>query len=123
MGTPLVASAAIIWNRPALGECHIKFWQVNVMEGKGTERELWTQQEVAEYFRVVPGTIQNWRMQGMLSFFQAPGSTRVLFFRDDVLEFRNNHTTKKKGGEATPRPKPVREKPVVSTRPNKEWRI
>jgi len=31
------------------------------MEEKLWEKELWTQQEVAEYFRVVPGTVKNWR--------------------------------------------------------------
>ena len=38
-------------------------------------KELWTQQEVARYFRVVSGTVKNWREQGLLRYWQAPGSS------------------------------------------------
>ena len=56
-------------------------------------KELWTQSEVAEYFRVVSATIKNWREQGLLSYWRAPGSSKVLFYRDEVLAFRQEHTT------------------------------
>jgi len=56
------------------------------------ENELWTQTEVADYFRVVPGTVKNWREQGLLSFWQAPGSTKVLYFRDELREFQGKNT-------------------------------
>ena len=87
------------------------------------EKELWTQQEVADYFRVVPGTICNWRDQGMLRFFQAPGSTRVLFYRDDIIRFRDDNTKDPKGGGAKVKPKQVKGKPVVSAKSEKDWRI
>ena len=61
--------------------------------------ELWTQSEVAEYFRVVPGTVKNWREQGMLRYWQAPGSSKVLFYRDDIRAFRDENTFSKKGGD------------------------
>ena len=51
----------------------------SLMDKKLWEKELWTQQEVSDYFRVVPGTVKNWRDQGLLSYWQAPGS--ILFQR------------------------------------------
>ena len=82
------------------------------------QKELWTQNEVSDYFRVVPGTVKNWREQGLLSYWQAPGSSKVLFFRDDIKEFRDKHTISKKGGGANEKRIVVRkEKPSVS--PNK----
>ena len=56
------------------------------MNEKLWEKELWTQQEVADYFRVVPGTVKNWRDQGLLSYWQAPGSTRVLYFSEELKD-------------------------------------
>ena len=63
------------------------------------DNELWTQSEVADYFRVVSGTVKNWREQGMLRYWQAPGSSKVLFYRDDIRAFRDEHTVSKKGGD------------------------
>lgn len=93
------------------------------MKEKGDlwEKELWTQNEVAEYFRVVPATVKNWREQGLLSYWQAPGSSRVLFFRDEVKDFRDKHKTFKKGGD-----KPKAEIKVVKPSVSSEkqgWRI
>ena len=48
------------------------------------EKELWTQQEVADYFRVVPSTVKNWRERGLIKYWQAPGSSRVLYFGDEI---------------------------------------
>ena len=93
------------------------------MKGELCEKELWTQSEVANYFRVVPATIHNWRQQGPLKYFQAPGSTRVLFYRDDVIRFRDDNTGNKKGGEAKGKPKQVKGKPVVSAKSDDDWRI
>lgn len=63
------------------------------------ERELWTQTEVANYFRVVPSTIKNWRDQGLLSYWQAPGSSRVLYYSRELKDFRNDYTFFRKGGD------------------------
>ncbi len=87
------------------------------------ENELWTQNEVAEYFRVVPGTVYNWRKQGQLAYFQAPGSSRVLFYRDDVIRFRDSNSITKKGGDKKRKPKPIKGKPDLSATHNKKWRI
>jgi excisionase family DNA binding protein len=58
------------------------------------EKELWTQKEVAEYFRVSRNTIKNWRDQGYLSYYQAPGSSRVLYFRDEIKNFIDKNSVK-----------------------------
>ena len=81
------------------------------------KQQFLTQQEVAELFRVVPSTVKNWREQGLLSYWQAPGSTKILYFRDDIEEFRDQNTTLKKGGGASENKIVVRkrkEKPSVS---------
>ena len=79
------------------------------------QKELWTQNEVAGYFRVVPGTVKNWREQGLLRYWQAPGSSKVLFFRDDIKDFRDQNATLKKGGGWSENKSIIRkEKPSVS---------
>ena len=62
------------------------------------KNELLTQKEVANYFRVVPATIKNWRDQGLISCWQAPGSTRVLYYSNEIRDFRDKNTISKKGG-------------------------
>ena len=84
------------------------------------KNELWTQSEVAEYFRVSGNTIKNWRNRGLLTFFRAPGSTRVLYLRDEVLEFGGKYTKIRNGGDRLP-PKPTKEKPVISS--ERDWRV
>lgn len=87
------------------------------------EKELWTQQEVADYFRIVPGTVLNWRKRGLLSYVQAPGSSRVFFYRDEVIRFRDENTTPKKGGDRKGKTQPLKEMPDISTTQRKQWRI
>lgn len=87
------------------------------------KKELWTQREVASYFRVVQGTVKNWRDRGLLSYWQAPGSTRVLYYRDEVRDFRDNYTKAKKGGGNQPDKPIVKRKPVVSSKTDEDWRI
>ena len=88
------------------------------------EKELWTQKEVSDYFRVVPATIKNWRDQGLLSFWQAPGSTRVLYFSGEIKDFRDRNTISKKGGDREKEAAKIkRKKPDVSTISNAKWRI
>ncbi len=86
-------------------------------------KELWTQQEVADYFRVVPGTVKNWRLRGLLTYWQPPGSKRVVYFRDDVKSFRDRYTQNAKsvkGGDKQLTEK-TKGKPVMST--NVKWRV
>lgn len=89
--------------------------------GKGIfDEELLTQQEVASYFKVVPATIKNWRDRGLLSYWQAPGSTRVLYFSSEIKDFRDKNTIPKKGGER-PKAKKIKEKSVMPA--TCKWRV
>ena len=87
------------------------------------EKELWTQQEVADYFRVVAGTVKNWREQRYLSYWQAPGSTRVLYFSDEIKDFKDRNTHPRKGGDRQTK-LTDRRKPVVPTTSKKDkWEV
>lgn len=89
------------------------------------ESELWTQNEVANYFRVVPGTIKNWRERGLLSYWQAPGSTRILYRKEEVLAFQEKNitsTAKKGGNKAIGLGRVSMGKSVISTVED-DWRI
>jgi hypothetical protein len=87
--------------------------------------ELWTQKEVAQYFRVVSGTIKNWRDLGYLSYYRAPGSSRVLYFRDEIKNFIDKNSVKRKDSSCSNRKIKgiVERKPVVSAQPSEDWRI
>ena len=87
------------------------------------EKKLWTQKEVADYFRVVPSTVKNWRDRGLIKYWQAPGSSRVLYFSDEIKDFKDANTFNDKGGIKKKNKAIKREKPFVSTNPDKEWRI
>jgi hypothetical protein len=89
------------------------------------ETKYMTQQEVADLFRVRPGTIKNWRDAGLLEYLQPPGSTRVLYPRKSVEELEKN-CTKRERGRVNNFKKPAEVKmkmPGMSSRPQKEWRI
>ena len=84
------------------------------------KQQFLTQKEVAELFRVSQGTIINWRNQGHLPYWQAPGSSnKILYYRDEIENFRDQNTIFKKGGGASENKIVVRkrkEKPSVSPR-------
>ena len=81
-----------------------------------------TQNEVAYRFRVTPSTIKNWRERGLLHYFQAPGSRRVLYpigaVEDlEMQSIKNDKEVMKEQGKAE------RKVPDISTKPRKEWKI
>ena len=86
------------------------------------KQQFLTQQEVAELFRVSTNTIGNWKKRGFLSFWQAPGSTRVLYLCDEVKDFLDKNL--KPRGEGT-KPKQIngikKERPVISS--NRKWKV
>jgi len=84
------------------------------------KKEMWTQREVARYFSVTPNTIKNWRQSGLLSYFKAPGSSRVLYYSREIRDFQKKHTRFRKEAyrqKATP----IRVKPMLSS--DEDWRI
>jgi len=84
------------------------------------ENELWTQNEVAKHLGVSDNTIKNWRNRGLFSFFRAPGSSRVMYYRMEIEEFQETFTKwrkeAKKGQERV-----IRVKPRLSS--DEDWRI
>ena len=87
------------------------------------DKKYLTQQEVADLFRVTPATVKNWREAGLLEYLQPPGSTRVLYPRESIEEFEKQHTKKAKIIEFKKPAEIKRNKPEVSTKPQREWRI
>lgn len=86
--------------------------------------ELWSQKEVAKYFRVTTNTVTNWRKKGLLSYWQAPGSARKLYFRDEILDFKNTNSNIKKVNVSKQQKILNKEKHVISSKiQNEEWRI
>ncbi len=80
-----------------------------------------TQKEVAGRFRVAASTVKNWRERGLLRYFQAPGSSRVLYPIAAVEELERQSIKQKKGVVTLPEIK--RERPRVPAKPQKEWRV
>jgi len=89
------------------------------------EKKYLTQQEVADLFRVKPGTVKNWRDAGYLDYLQVPGSSRVLYLVETIHQFEQQHTKKATVIEFK-RPDEVKKKDghgLSSNRIKKQWRI
>lgn len=93
-------------------------------KGNLWEEEFCTQKEVADKFRVSQNTVIRWRRSGLLSFFRPPASTRVLYYRNEIEQFKQTNTTEKKGGDKRKtKSEAERKKPDISVTPDDEWRI
>ena len=84
------------------------------------ENELCTQSEVARHFGVSANTIKNWRNRGLFSYLKVPGSSLVLYYREEIEDFQKTFTKRgkevKKGKKRT-----ARVKPRLSS--DEDWRI
>jgi len=89
--------------------------------GCNEQKQYLTQAEVASRFRVTQSTVKNWRQKGLLKYFQAPGSTRVLYPIDIVAEFENQSLHQEK--EVVRPQENKRKRPETSTRPEQVWRV
>ena len=88
------------------------------------DKKYFTQQEVADLFRVRPGTVKNWRDAGYLDYFQVPGSSRVLYPAETISQFETQHTKRAKVIEFKRPDEVKREEPGLSSnRIKKQWRI
>ena len=85
------------------------------------DKIYFTQKELAERWHCVEGTIINYRKNGMISYFQLPGSRKVLYPIDDIKRIESQNTIKEGGDK--PKAEIKRVKPCVSTPKNKEWSI
>jgi len=92
------------------------------MAEKENDKKYFTQRELADRWECVEGTIINYRNKGIISFFQLPASTKVLYPVDEIIELEKNNTIKK-GGNNKPEVEVKRVKPCVSSSKNKEWRM
>jgi len=91
------------------------------MEAESRQVVYLTQQEVAVRFRVAQSTVKNWRERGLLAYFQAPGSTRVLYPVTAVEELEKQSIQQAKG---VVRPTEIkRKRPRIPAKPNREWRV
>ena len=90
-------------------------------KGINDEVTYLTQREVADRFRVTQSTVKNWRERGLLRYFQAPGSTRVLYPVTAVEELERQSIKQKK--EVVNLTEVKRERPRIPARPRKEWRV
>jgi len=86
-----------------------------------SERRFFTQNEVADRFRVVPSTVVYWRKRGLLRYFQAPGSSRILYPTDAIEEFERQSIHREK--EVIKRSNDKRERLEISPRSRQDWRI
>jgi transposase len=90
-------------------------------EQQGYNSKYLTQREVADRFRVALSTVKNWRERGLLKYFQAPGSSRVLYPVDAVEELERQSIKQKK---EVVRPTEIkRERPRIPAQPQKVWRV
>lgn len=94
-------------------------------ESNELNRKFYTQQEVAELFRVSAGTIKNWRDAGLLDYFQVPRSSRVLYPVEAINQFKSEHIRHSK---VIPLRRPevftkVDRQDLSSNRIKKEWRL
>jgi hypothetical protein len=87
------------------------------------KQKFLTQKEVAEHFRVSTNTIGNWTKRGLLSCWRAPGSTRVLYLRDEVKDFDDKNLKPGRGGDRQPtlndKGKPI----VPTTNKKNKWEV
>jgi len=86
------------------------------------ETRYLTQREVAGRFRVAPSTVANWRERGLLRYFQAPGSSRILYPIDAVAELEQKSIKQKKKGVVRPA-EIKRKRPRIPAKPEQDWRL
>ena len=100
-----------------------------------TQQLYFTQKELAARWKVSQSSIINWRKRGIIPFLNLPGSVRVLYPVNEIIELENQYLSLPKGAQ---RPEyhqyqAVRNKknyteskrktPAVSAKPNKDWRV
>jgi hypothetical protein len=96
--------------------------KVKIMDQEQQQKKTYlTQQEVASRFRVTPSTVKNWRDKGLLKYLRVSGSTRVLYSNASVEELENQSLHQEK--EVIKPKGNKRERPRISPRQQKEWRI
>jgi len=88
------------------------------------QKKYLTQSELAERWRISPSSVRNWREKGHIPYLQFPGSSRIFYPLQGILEVERRFTTPTKEviGQ-NERTEITRKKPEISATPKKEWRI
>ena len=98
----------------------------NPLKEKKGQRWL-TQKELAERWRVSEGTIINLRKKGELSLFNLPGIKKILYSMDEITRIEQENLSKevqaRNKRDAHKHTELLRKEPVMSAKPEKEWRI
>ena len=95
-----------------------------IIENIEVAKKFFTQKELAKRWNVSEGTVINWRKKGLLSFLKFPGSVRVLYPEHYILTIEQSFETINKSEVINKQIKADKgKKPVVSNKPEKEWRI
>lgn len=88
------------------------------------EKKYLTQSELAKRWRISPSSVKNWRERGYIPYLQFPGSTRIFYPLQGIIEAERQFTTPaKEVGKRKKRTEIRRKKPDISATSNKEWRI
>ena len=87
------------------------------------DQEWITQKELAKRWRVSEGTIINLRKKGILPVFSIPGLKKILYPVKEVLRMERENTGKEVQSEQKTLTEFKIKKPVMSARPEKDWRI
>jgi len=96
-------------------------WETSRMESTQEKVSYLTQREVADRFRVTQSTVKNWREKGLLAYLRVSGSTRVLYPASAVEELERTSLHQER---EVIKPREVkRERPEISPRQQKVWRI
>lgn len=95
--------------------------KLNGKDGKNEARYL-TQAELAERWRCAESTVIKYRHKGVISYFQLPGSSKVLYSLDEIEKIENQNTNKK-GNDKPKQPADIKRVKPCKSSDKKEWRI
>lgn len=95
------------------------------MEQNNSQEQVFlTQGELAKRWRVTDSTIINWRRRGFLPYLQLPGSSKLLYPLQAVLEIEEKFSKPaKEVKDQKEHTVNKRKKPEISATTQKEWRI
>jgi len=96
-----------------------------VKQNNNNDVVFFTQKELAQRWRVTEATVKSIRDRGEIPYFFPPNSSRVLYPRKEILTIEQEQliSTNKEERQQIKFNKSKMKKPVVSAKPNKEWRI
>ena len=96
---------------------------------KGVKRKkdvvYFTQNELANRWRVSPATIKNLRESKELPYFSPPGSNRILYPVDEIYQIERDETNSfyKEDKRRKQTPETRVKQPVIPAKSNQDWRI